>query len=445
MSSNPILSTRHLISRLNCRNDLEDFNKLDVVPTPDSMAGSSYITNYKNTFFLDESSTPSTSSSSMQNEEKDRIIKVHLNNSPSPSNDSSNKKMLSKRQSIENNKIEHNELIIFNDSKHTNSTEELRDDQFVNRFEGTTLNDSNKQNESNLPNLKTFRSLNSSFQAQYNRNLQRSQTKKYTFINNSPENFNNVIKIRRIFDGETLKINQMPLNSTETKSEHMKQIERRIKSATVNTSNTLKPKNSPIRLIKSAEQHTDTEEESLINIIESLVTNTNTKTPSDESLFKPRAKPLKKSQSIGHRNSITSDTRSSVNTSCSTLRKTKSAGSKVQFNENLLRAVNVSSSVLNSEKDTSEKQSAKSTVDAPSTSNMVYDESIIESKIIELKDNSSQTNSLSNEPVESYQKSIYSQNSFDDGSENETKFVESKDLNKKIVRFLNNNNLIPKA
>ena len=76
MSSNPILSTRHLISRLNCRNDLEDFNKLDVVPTPDSMAGSSYITNYKNTFFLDESSTPSTSSSSMQNEEKDRIIKV---------------------------------------------------------------------------------------------------------------------------------------------------------------------------------------------------------------------------------------------------------------------------------------------------------------------------------------------------------------------------------
>lgn len=380
------------------------------------------FTNYKDTFLIEEltkrSSISSSSSSSMQTEDQQDVsFKIHVDSSSFENS----KKILKKRANIENNKIEHHQEVIklvsiLDETKHTTSTEDFTQEEYripISVELKEEKNDESRvesdiQNE-NLPNLKSYRSFNSSLQNRYQQRLLFNRYGPYQHSAN--ENPTSIIRIRRVFDGETLKINQMNLNPNESRLEHLKHAtERNIKSA-----NSSQIKWRPKRLIKSAEQrpHVDVTDEIVTNLVESLVTNTNTKTPSDtinESAYLRDTLLFKKELKQETRKPASATQRTTANTAkqansqagaaAANTRKTKSAGSKVRFNENLLQ------NQMKNEKLSDDKKKEK----LEEISNFAISESIVESKIIESKETSheklSEFNDAASNQPEKYQKSM---------------------------------------
>jgi hypothetical protein len=366
------LSTRNLISRLSCKSELDELEsnsttKISYVESSDLLT-----TNYKETFQLDESQKKklSLSSSSSTASIQSYVTKIIVD----PTNTN---KILNKRPSIDKLRLDQQDYDLLKDTNPTNSNETYKSTSYTDHIIESTDNQfdlsenymheilSDEVIKENLPKFKLpIRSLN------------RPKNKTNCF---APK-YGNAIKIRRIFDGETLRINQIKLNTPDDlRLNHVKQMNRN-----------LKQKQHAYLTKNMADQQTDTRQIDFESAIaESTTISATTKTSSLINNFNNN---IKKNYS-GIVNSSRNRTPQNINE-----RKIKSANSKVRFDINLLQQSAKSSS---SDK-TIENQKS---IEGFSFSNLASEESILESKLIEIQSESS-LKKLSEENIKQKQEEV---------------------------------------
>ena len=175
------------------------------------------MTNYKDTFQIEyskKSKTSISSESSVDSEKMDlKLENIRVE---------TNQKILSKRNSIESPKIEKSSINENNHQKLAQTCASAVEMNISNSFINQTDQEKQNTSGSNENNIR-----NSAKSAK-----SKMISSKFKQISNFNESFqHNIIKIRRVFDGETLRIKQMPLN-IESRMNHSKRyINRRIKLA----------------------------------------------------------------------------------------------------------------------------------------------------------------------------------------------------------------------
>lgn len=376
LSCQPILSTRNLISRLSCKSELDEFESNSTTKISYAESSDLLTTNYKETFQLDESQKKklSLSSSSSTASIQSYVTKIIVD----PINTN---KILNKRPNIYKLRLDQQDFDLLKDTNPTNSNETYKSTSYTDQIESTDNQFDLSENymheilsdgvfKENLPKFKLpFRSYNPACKL-----LNRPKNK----INYFAPKYGNAFKIRRIFDGETLRINQIKLNTPDDlRLNHVKQMDRN-----------LKQKQQAYLTKNMADQQTDTGEIDFKPAIdESTMISTTTKTSSLINNFNNN---IKKNYS-GIVNSSCNRTSQNINE-----RKIKSANSKVRFDVNLLQQ---SAKSLSSDK-TIENQKS---IEGFSFSNLASEESILESKLIEIQSESS-LKKLSEENINNKQK-----------------------------------------
>jgi hypothetical protein len=376
LSCQPILSTRNLISRLSCKSELDEFESNSKTKISYAESSDLLTTNYKETFQLDESQKEklSLSSSSSTASIQSYVTKIIVD----PINTN---KILNKRPNIDKLRLDQQDFDLLKDTNPTNSNETYKSTSYTDQIESTDNQFDLSENymheilsdgvfKENLPKFKLpFKSYNPVCKL-----LNRPKNK----INYFAPKYGNAFKIRRIFDGETLRINQIKLNTPDDlRLNHVKQMDRN-----------LKQKQQAYLTKNMADQQTDTGEiDFKPAIVESTMISTTTKTSSLINNFNNN---IKKNYS-GIFNSSRNRTPQNINE-----RKIKSANSKVRFDVNLLQQ---SAKSLSSDK-TIENQKS---IEGFSFSNLASEESILESKLIEIQSESS-LKKLSEENINNKQK-----------------------------------------
>lgn len=220
LSGQPVLSTRNLINKLSCKNEIDNLHSTPMDSDKSVKDELVLMTNYKDTFQIESpknSKPPISSEVSIDSEKMDaKLETIFLE---------TNQKILSKRNSIESAKMEKtSKLSIDEDNSKTPPP------PYVSGVEIKISNRDFGEDKINTPRSHDYNERNCVKPSKSGKPKMISSKLKQ--ISNFNESFQqNVIKIRRVFDGETLRINQMPLN-VESRMDHTKRyINRRIKSA----------------------------------------------------------------------------------------------------------------------------------------------------------------------------------------------------------------------